>query len=117
MNKIIPYNPKLKKFARILRRNSTLCEVLLWLEIKNKSLGYEFHRQVPIDKYIVDFICFEKRLTVEVDGAQHADQDNNDKERDMYLQQRGFKILRFWNNEVLQDIEAVKEVILRHLVV
>lgn len=58
-NKIIPYNPKLKEYARYLRKNSTISEVLLWKKIKNKSLGIEFHRQVPILEFIVDFYCHE----------------------------------------------------------
>ena len=71
MTTIIPYNPKLREFARFLRNNSTLSEVLLWKQIKNKSLGVEFKRQVPILEYIVDFYCQELRLVIEVDGNTH----------------------------------------------
>jgi very-short-patch-repair endonuclease len=70
-NKIIPYNRGLKELARQLRKNSTLSEVLLWNNIKNKTLGYEFHRQVPIGEYIVDFFCHELLLAVEIDGSTH----------------------------------------------
>ena len=70
-NKIIPYNPKLKELARELRKNSTLSEVLLWIKIKGKAMGVEFHRQVPIDNFIVDFYCHELMLTIEIDGSSH----------------------------------------------
>jgi len=72
--------------------------------------GLKFRRQQPIDNYIVDFVCFEKRLVIEVDGGQHATQEK-DALRDQYLQQQGFNVLRFWNNEVLQNINGVIEVI------
>lgn len=70
-NKIIPYNPKLKEYARYLRNNSTLSEVLLWQKIKNKSFGVQFHRQVPLLDYIVDFYCHELMLVIEIDGNSH----------------------------------------------
>ncbi|MEZ4899076.1 MAG: DUF559 domain-containing protein [Saprospiraceae bacterium] len=70
-NKIIPYNPNLKILARKLRNQSTLSKVLFWKQIKSKSLGYEFHRQVPIDEYIVDFYCHEIMLAIEIDGNSH----------------------------------------------
>lgn len=71
-NKIIYYNPKLKEFARKLRKSSTLSEVILWQRIKKKAIkGFEFHRQVPIDQYIVDFFCHELALVIEVDGKSH----------------------------------------------
>lgn len=73
--------------------------------------GLKFRRQQPIDKYIVDFVCFEKCIIIEVDGGQHATESSHDRERDAYLQQYGFKILRFWNNEVMQNIDGVLEVI------
>jgi very-short-patch-repair endonuclease len=70
-NIIIPYNPNLKQFARHLRNNSTLSEILLWKQIKNKAFGIEFHRQVPIDEFIVDFYCHELMLAIEIDGISH----------------------------------------------
>lgn len=73
--------------------------------------GLKFRRQQSVDKYIVDFICFEKRLIIEVDGGQHADQNDSDTERDMCLKQCGFRILRFWNNEVLKNTDGVLAVI------
>jgi len=69
--------------------------------------GLRFRRQQPIDQYIVDFVCFEKRLVIEVDGGQHAMAGVYDKERDEYLRQAGFQVLRFWNNEVMRNTEGV----------
>jgi len=71
----------------------------------------KFRRQQPIDNYIVDFVCLEKRLVIEVDGGHHAVEKLKDKKRDSYLKMRGFKVLRFWNNEVLTNINGVLEVI------
>ena len=71
--------------------------------------GFKFRRQQPIDKYIVDFVCFENRVIIEVDGGQHSAE--KDIERDSYLKRHGFKVLRFWNNEVLTNISGVLEVI------
>jgi len=73
--------------------------------------GLKFRRQQTIDNYIVDFVCFENRIIIEVDGGQHAAENNKDRERDTYLQRYGFKVLRFWNNEVLQNTKGVLEVI------
>ncbi|MGV2481542.1 UNVERIFIED_CONTAM: DUF559 domain-containing protein, partial [Salmonella enterica subsp. enterica serovar Weltevreden] len=70
-NKILPYNPALKELAQRLRKQGILSEVLLWKKIKNKSLGVEFHRQVPLDNYIVDFYCHELMLAIEIDGNSH----------------------------------------------
>jgi very-short-patch-repair endonuclease len=84
----------------------TDAEFKLWCRISNKQLGVKFRRQYPVDNYIVDFICLEKRLIVEVDGGQHAE-SVNDKSRDEYLKSQGFRILRFWNNEVLSNTEGV----------
>jgi very-short-patch-repair endonuclease len=73
--------------------------------------GLKFRRQQPIDNYIVDFVCFEKRVVIEVDGGQHASEKDKDAERDEYLTRNGFKVLRFWNNDVLQNVDGVLEVI------
>jgi very-short-patch-repair endonuclease len=77
--------------------------------------GYKFRRQQQIGRYIVDFVCFEKRVVVEVDGGQHAEQVTLDAARERRLRNEGFTILRFWNHDVLKNIEAVKEVIFRNL--
>jgi len=73
--------------------------------------GLKFRRQQPIDNYIVDFVCFENRIIIEADGGQHAVENNEDSERDSYLQRLGFMVLRFWNNEVLQNTTGVLEII------
>ena len=109
-------NRKTKNFTTIakeLRKRSTDAEKLLWKQLRLRQLeGVKFRRQQPIDNnYIVDFVCFEKRLIIEVDGGQHAVEQEKDIERDRYLKKHGFKVLRFWNNEVLTNIEGVLEVI------
>ena len=88
--------------------------------MKGKNLeGIKFRRQAPIGAYIVDFVAFESHLVIEVDGGQHAeDEIDNDMRRDVWLSSQGFTVLRFWNNEVLQNLEGVLETIrvncLRH---
>ena len=101
-NKIIPYNPKLKELARKLRKNSTFAEVLLWKVIKGKSMGVEFHRQVPIDEYIVDFYCHELMLVIELDGDIHGEDDvmKRDVERQERIESLGVKIVRIRNKVV-----------------
>jgi len=96
-NKIIPYNPKLKGFARKLRKNSTFSEIVLWELIKKRALGIQFHRQVPIDEYIVDFYCHECKLAIEVDGSSHDSEDAylKDKDRQFRLETLGVRFLRF----------------------
>ncbi len=101
-NKIIPYNPRLKEFARQLRKNSTLSEVLLWEKIKQRALGVQFHRQVPLLEYIVDFYCHELQLAIEIDGVSHEFKYDKDAERDRQLEKVGVHIIR------LQDIEVKK---------
>ncbi|GAB4451905.1 MAG: DUF559 domain-containing protein [Bacteroidales bacterium] len=106
-NKIIPYNPKLRKYARELRKNSTLSEVLLWNEIKGKALGVEFHRQVPIDKYIVDFYCHELKLAIEIDGCSHDVKYIYDIHRQKKLEKYGITFIRFDDLEVKKDMTNV----------
>ena len=102
----------LSNIAKKLRKNSTDAENLLWYHLQRKNLeGLKFRRQEPIGRYIVDFVCFERKIMIEVDGGQHFDDKNKDKERDAHLGIDGFKVLRFWNNEVLQNINGVLEVI------
>lgn len=103
------------KNARTLRTNMTLAEQTLWNKIRRKQLGYKFLRQYIIDNlYIVDFICFEKKLIVELDGGQHCE-NPNDIKRDAYLKNKGFSVLRFWNNEISENIDGCLEVIKQHL--
>lgn len=103
------------KTAKALRKNSTKAERLLWRNLRAKQLqGFKFRRQEPLGDYVVDFVCFEKRLVIEVDGGQHMIKVVKDKQRERWLKNQGFKILRFWNNEVLRNIEGVLEVIRRN---
>ena len=100
MKKILPYNPKLKILARKLRNNSTLSEVLLWNQIKNKKLAYKFQRQKIVDNYIIDFYCQELNLAIEVDGASHGNKEHKDKKRQDELERFGIKFLRFKDSDV-----------------
>ena len=109
-SKIIPYNPKLKEFARQLRNNSTETEIYLWLKLKGKQMqGYDFHRQKPIDNYIVDFFCQELMLAIEVDGYSHEFLEvyNKDTIKEKRLNDLGIEVLRFSDEEVLKDMENV----------
>jgi very-short-patch-repair endonuclease len=106
----------IKHLAKKLRKNMTDAERLLWRHLRNRELGgYKFRRQRPIGPYIVDFVCLEKKIVIEVDGGQHAGQAELDVKRSDYLKEKGCKILRFWNNEVLQETESVLNVILSSL--
>jgi very-short-patch-repair endonuclease len=98
--------------AKVLRKNFTDTERLLWKYLRAKQMhGCKFRRQEPIGNYIVDFVCQEKRIVIEVDGGQHSTDAKRDNERDKWLKGQGYKVLRFWNNEVLTNIEGVLEVI------
>ncbi|WP_422300615.1 endonuclease domain-containing protein [Candidatus Binatus sp.] len=103
--------------ARTLRRESTDAEKRLWSLLRNRNLdGWKFRRQVPIDSFIVDFCCIEARLIVELDGVQHADDRKHyDDMRTRELRARGFRVLRFWNSEVMREIEGVIQEISRTL--
>ncbi|WP_020484323.1 endonuclease domain-containing protein [Methylomonas sp. MK1] len=106
----------MKELARSLRKNQTNAEQVIWQQIRNRQLlGYKFRRQQVIGPFIVDFVCLEPKLVIEIDGGQHADQKQYDQDRSHYLQQLGYRVLRFWNHEVLQDTPAVMEAI--HLTV
>ncbi|MBO1437752.1 endonuclease domain-containing protein [Meiothermus sp. CFH 77666] len=99
------------ELARQLRRNMTQEERILWNRLKRSQLGVAFRRQEPMRPFIVDFVCYEKKLIVELDGSQHAD-NPQDRARDAYFAQRGFRTLRFWNREVRENLEGVLERIL-----
>jgi very-short-patch-repair endonuclease len=103
--------------SRALRRDSTEAEKRLWSILQNRKLdGWKFRRQVAVSSFIVDFCCLEARLIIELDGEQHADkQKRYDDARTLELQARGFRVLRFWNGEVLQDTEGVIQEISRRL--
>jgi len=106
-NNIIRYNPNLKEKARRLRKNSTISEIILWKYIKNKSLGYEFHRQVPIDEFIVDFYCHELKLAIEIDGNTHDYKFENDEKRQRILEEHGIYFLRFNDDDVKRNLNDV----------
>jgi len=111
---IIPYNPTLIQRARKLRKNSTLSEVILWNHLKGRQmLGFDFHRQRPVGNYIVDFICSELYLVIELDGSTHLldERAAADQRRERELQSIGLHIIRFWDEEVYEEIENVLRVI------
>jgi heme b synthase len=106
----------LTQLAKNLRVNQTDAEKLLWKHLKSKQLAHtKFRRQQPIGNYIVDFISLDKKLVIELDGSQHAEEKNRDHERDRWLISQGFKVLRFWNKDVLQNIEGVLESIMEKI--
>ena len=110
--KIIPYDPKLKEIARKLRRNCTKSEALLWRYLKGKQrLGFDFHRQRPIDNYIVDFYCSELMLAIELDGATHDFKVGDDVNRQERLELLGVRFLRFKDADVIDNIQGVVLVI------
>jgi very-short-patch-repair endonuclease len=107
---------KTLKRARDLRKNMTEAEKRLWYLMRRHNLESKlFRRQVPIDHYIVDFACLSERLLIEIDGGQHASQIAQDERRTAWLEARGFRVMRFWNNDVLGNTQGVLEVIVRAL--
>ena len=102
--------------ARQLRSQSTDAERLLWAWLRRRAAGPKFRRQQPIGSYIVDFVSFESRLIVEVDGGQHALDTAYDSARTAWLESQGYRVLRFWDNEVLKEIDAVADAIWQALV-
>lgn len=100
-----------KQRARNLRKNSTDAERHLWYHPRANRLGFKFKRQVPIGSYIVDFVCIEKRLIIELDGGQHMENKIYDTNRSDWLIVHGYRVLRFWNNDVFQKTSSVLEVI------
>ena len=96
-----------RTFARVMRRDSTKAENVLWQALRARQLGgLKFKRQVPLDGYILDLVCFEARLIVEVDGGQHG-QSQRDVVRDRHFAAQGFETLRVWNDEVLTNLDGV----------
>lgn len=108
-----PVPPAHRAFARSMRADSTKAENVLWQALRSKQLeGLKFKRQVPLDGYILDFVCFEARLIVEVDGGQHSE-SQSDAVRDRHFEAAGFRVLRCWNDEVLKNLDGVCLAILR----
>ncbi len=104
----LPYNPRLTQLARELRKNSTLAEVLLWQQLKSRQRrGCDFHRQKPIDDYIVDFFAADLMLAVEIDGSSHTLKGEADERRQVRLESLGVRFLRFTEVQVRKDVDAV----------
>jgi len=108
-------NYKRKEVRRNLRRAQTPQEIILWARLRNNQTKHKWKRQVSIGPYIADFYCWKKLLVVELDGSQHLDNKEYDKERDVYFLNLGIKTIRFWNNEVNTNIEGVIKVIMEML--
>jgi very-short-patch-repair endonuclease len=110
-----PYPPYLKDFTRAMRKNLTDAERMFWQRLRDRQLGVKFRRQFAIDgRYVADFVCLKQRLIVEIDGGQH-DGSQCDADRTLYLQTHNFRVIRFWNHEVLQNIDGCLEVLLKEL--
>jgi len=100
----------MRKKARNLRKNQTPAEMLLWSKLRSRQLcGFKFRRQHPLDPYVLDFYCSEANLAIEVDGAQHADLENRnlDQLRTAFLRGKGIRVIRFWNDDVLNHLDDV----------
>ena len=103
--------------AKKLRQQSTDAERMLWKYLRaHRMAGYKFRRQVVIEPYIVDFVCLKARLIVEADGGQHLEQMEEDSVRSVFLESLGYKVIRFWNHEILGDTQTVLEQIHSHLI-
>ena len=106
----------MSELARALRRRQTDAELRLWQRLRNRGLGgFKFRRQHPFPPFVVDFVCHDCRLIVELDGGQHVLAVDPDERRTSFLMRAGYRVLRFWDNDVLCDVNAVLEEILRHL--
>ena len=107
--------PRLRRFAKQMRHKPTEAEAKLWGILRNRRLAsYKFRRQLPIGQYIVDFVCLDAKLIIELDGSQHAE-NPYDVLRDTYLRAQGFRLLRIWNNDLLATPEAVLDAVFHAL--
>jgi len=114
MNKHVYNDPTTKSKRRCLRKDATDAERKLWSILRNRQMaGLKFFRQYSVGAYILDFYCSERRLAIEVDGGQHAGLygRRHDAQRDSYLRELNIRVIRFWNNDVLQNIESVWKMI------
>ena len=106
-------DPKMHRRAKELRQNPTPAEAKLWMYLRaHRNVDVHFRRQHAIGNYIVDFYAPSQKLVIEVDGSQHIEQEEYDRERSVFLEAKGYRVLRFWNNDVMNDIETVMKCIL-----
>ena len=108
-------NSQITVNARVLRREMTEVERLLWSRLRGQQLGVKFRRQHPFLNFVLDFVCLELKLVVELDGSQHADARSYDDYRTTCLNDAGYIVLRFWNNQVIEELASVVEEIYRHV--
>jgi very-short-patch-repair endonuclease len=107
---------RLKRFQKSMRANQTYAEQKLWYHLRKRNLlNYKFRRQHIIQGYIVDFVCLQHKLIIELDGGQHLEQKRYDDIRTQKLQEHGFRVLRFWNNDVILNMDAVLDIFLSNL--
>ena len=112
-HQVVP--PAKRAFARTMRRGATEAEDRLWQELRGRRLnGIKFRRQVPVGRFVADFLCSDSMLIVEIDGSQHAD-SAHDVKRTAELNGRGFRVLRFWNDDVLKDMNSVCDTIIAYV--
>jgi very-short-patch-repair endonuclease len=110
-----PIAKRIRNFAKEMRRKSTDAEAAMWRVLRDRRLArFKFRRQVPFQSFLLDFVCFEKRLIIEIDGSQHVS-SRRDAAREAVLMAEGFRIARYWNNDVLQQASAILEDILAKL--
>jgi very-short-patch-repair endonuclease len=118
MRRIIPYNPKLKSFAKQLRNQSTRSEIKLWNHLKNKQFhGYRFHRQKPLLNFIADFYCYELKLIIELDGYTHQFEETiiKDELKAIKLDRYGLTVVRFTDNEVMNKLDGVMDELRKYI--
>jgi very-short-patch-repair endonuclease len=119
MPKLATENSRIHQMARSLRRNQTIAERQLWASLRNRQMaGFKFRRQFPIGEFVTDFCCKESQLVIELDGVQHADdpvQVAVDRKRTALLNECGYRLIRFWNEEILSNLDGVLEQILIEL--
>ncbi len=112
MSRPLRSNPKTMRQAIELRKELTPAERKLWAHLRNDQLGINFRRQHAVGNYIPDFCSPKAKLIIELDGSQHLEQAEYDSERTKFLESQGYKVIRFWNNQVMNDIEGVIKAIM-----
>ena len=110
-----PTTQRSRAHARQMRHRATEAEAAMWRLLRHRRLiGFKFRRQVPVEGFILDFVCFGRKIVIEVDGSQHVE-SLRDQRRELILAKEGFRVLRYWNNDVLQRSASVLEDIFEHL--